>query len=209
MLLTLFDLIGTIAFAISGAFVAAGKKMDLFGVIMLSVTTACGGGILRDMIIGNTPPAMFTNPLYVSIAAVTGGLVFCLLYFHRKMPGSVVPLYDQILFWFDTLGLAAFTVDGVMIGVHTGYGGNLFLLVFLGFITGVGGGVLRDVLASQLPYIFQKHVYALASILGAIVMCCTHRTGTPWSVSMVIGFTVIVATRCLARHFGWNLPKAG
>ncbi len=85
-LLILFDLIGTVAFAISGALVGVGKKMDLFGTIVLAVSTACGGGVIRDMVVGNIPPNMFRNPLYVSIAAVVAVIVFFLCYWHRKMP---------------------------------------------------------------------------------------------------------------------------
>ena len=137
-LLILFDLIGTVAFAISGALVGVGKKMDLFGTIVLAVSTACGGGVIRDMVVGNIPPNMFRNPLYVSIAAVVAVIVFFLCYWHRKMPKWAGPLYDRMLFWFDTLGLAAFTVDGIMVGISCGYESNAFLLVFLGFLTAAG-----------------------------------------------------------------------
>lgn len=141
-LLSFFDLIGTIAFAISGTFVGIRKKMDIFGVNVLAVTTACGGGLMRDLIIGVTPPMMFRNPFYVLAAAIVANTVFLLMYRHRHMPRKLAPLYDQLLFWFDSLGLAAFTVDGVMAGVRAGYPDNYFLICFLGFITAVGGGAL-------------------------------------------------------------------
>ena len=186
-LLILFDLIGTVAFAISGALVGVGKKMDLFGTIVLAVSTACGGGVIRDIVVGNIPPNMFRNPLYVSIAAVVAVIVFFLCYWHRKMPKWAGPLYDRMLFWFDTLGLAAFTVDGIMVGISCGYESNAFLLAFLGFLTAVGGGTLRDVLAGR--------------ILLVLTLPLGERT------AMILGFSLVIALRCLAAHYRWNLPR--
>ena len=206
-MLTVFDITGTIAFAISGAFVGIHKKMDIFGVLMLAVTTACGGGPIRDLIIGVNPPAMFVEPVFVCIAAATGLSVFLIMYRHKRMPASFAGVYDTLLFWFDTLGLAAFTVDGVMIGINAGYAGNAFLLTFLGFVTGVGGGAFRDVLADQMPDIFKKHIYAVASISGALLAVLLHRTLFPWRLSMIAGFVLVIVIRCLARHYAWNLPK--
>lgn len=201
------DLIGTIAFAISGAFVGVRKEMDLFGINMLAVTTACGGGVLRDLIVNSTPPLMFTNPFYVAVAVVCANAVFLLLKLHQHMPAKLVPVYDNTLFWFDTLGLAAFTTDGVMIGVGHGHGDNLFFLSFLGFLTGVGGGVLRDVLSDQIPDIFRKHIYALAAIAGALVSGALLKYGAAPRLSMTAGFVTVLLLRVLAAHYRWNLPR--
>lgn len=206
-MLEIFDFIGTLAFAISGAIVAIRKKMDVFGVIMLAIATACGGGMIRDLIAGNTPPNVFIDPRYALTAAAVGAAVFVFMYFHRSIPAGAAPVYEKFLFWFDTLGLAAFTADGVMVGVHTGYGGNAFLLVFLGFMTGVGGGALRDILADQMPDIFRKHIYALASIAGGISITFSHSLGLTWQTSMIVGFVTVILLRFLAQHFAWNLPK--
>lgn len=206
-LLSIFDLIGTIAFAISGAFVAIRNDMDLFGVNALAVTTACGGGMIRDMIVGQIPPMMFRNPTYVLVAAVVANIVFLLTSLHRHMPRKFAPVYDMTLFWFDTLGLAAFTVDGVMAGVNAGFAHNAFLLVFLGFMTGVGGGTLRDMMANRIPDIFVKHIYAVASIAGGILMVFLLRYTDSREIAMIGGFLVILVLRNLARHFRWNLPK--
>ena len=206
-LLTLFDFIGTIAFAISGAIVGIHKKMDIFGVNVLAVTTACGGGIIRDLMIGCTPPKMFQSPLFVFVAVIVANLVFFMMYLHRHIPGKLAPFYDKLLFWFDTLGLAAFTVDGVMAGVRAGYADNAFLICFLGFMTAVGGGALRDIMAAQMPDIFKKHIYALAAIAGAIAMAAVlHFTGSE-SVAMISGFLLVLLLRKLAAHYRWNLPK--
>ena len=206
-LLFLFDLIGTIAFAISGAFVAIGKEMDIFGVNVLAVTTACGGGLMRDLIIGSTPPQMFRNPFFVIVAVVVANVVFLLMFLHRHMPRKVAVLYDSMLFWFDTLGLAAFMVDGVMAGMAIGYGDNAFLICFLGFITAVGGGALRDVLAGRMPDIFRKHIYAVAAIAGAILMVAVMRLFGSQQMAMVSGFLLVLILRKLAAHYRWNLPK--
>lgn len=206
-LLFLFDLIGTIAFAISGAFVGIRKEMDIFGVNVLAVTTACGGGLMRDLIIGSVPPQMFRNPFFVMVAIVVANVVFLLMYLHRHMPRKVAPLYDKLLFWFDSLGLAAFTVDGVMAGIAMGYGDNVFLICFLGFLTAVGGGALRDVLAGQTPDIFRKHIYAVAAIAGAVLMAGLLRLIGSQQIAMVGGFLLVPVLRYLAARFLWNLPK--
>lgn len=206
-LLTVFDLIGTIAFSISGAFVGIRKEMDIFGVNVLAMTTACGGGVMRDLIIGDVPPKMFRNPVYAIIALIVANIVFLLMYRHEHMPRKLTPVYDQMLFWFDTLGLAAFTVDGVMVGVEAGFYDNAFLLIFLGFLTGVGGGALRDIMANQMPDIFKKHIYAVADIAGGILMTLVfHATGSQ-RAAMICGFLLVLILRNLAKHFQWNLPK--
>ena len=206
-LLGIFDLTGTIAFAISGAFVAIRKKMDIFGVIVLAITTACGGGMLRDLIIGDIPPKMFRNPFYVAVSAIMALIVFSFMYRHQKMPGKIAPIYDNILFWFDTLGLAAFTVDGVMIGINAGYEKNAFLIIFLGFITGVGGGALRDIMADQMPDIFVKHIYAVASIAGGISMTLFLIILHSRRIAMIGGFSVVMILRFMAMKYQWNLPR--
>ena len=207
MLLTVFDLIGTVAFAISGAITGIKKRMDIFGVNILAIVTACGGGLLRDVVMGDFPPQMFVNPFYVAVAAIVANIVFLVMYFHRPIPQKFAGLYDRGLFVFDTLGLAAFMVDGVTIGANFGYEDDLFFLVFLGFLTGVGGGVLRDVLSIQMPAIFVKHVYALPVIVGGILMVFMHEIMGTWQVAMICGFLLVLLLRVMARHFLWNLPK--
>lgn len=206
-LLEIFDFIGTVAFAISGAITGIHKKMDIFGVNILAIVTACGGGVIRDIIMGNFPPQMFINPFYVLVAAIVANIVFAIMYFKKTIPEKLSGIYEKGLFIFDTLGLAAFMVDGIMIGANFGYSDNLFLLIFLGFTTGVGGGVLRDVLSNQMPAIFVKHVYALPVIIGGIVMVGMHDIIHTWNIPMVSSFILVILMRILARHYKWNLPK--
>jgi len=204
-MLMILDIIGVISFTISGALVAVRKKMDYLGVCILGIVTAVGGGATRDIIIESNPPVMFRDPLYVSIAFAVANIVFFFLYFHlngRSKP-LVNHIFEKYLFWFDTVGLASFTANGVMVG-KTMTDGGIFLCAFLGVLTGVGGGILRDLLANEVPAIFVKHVYAMASIVGAITICLL------WNVSTILAVTVgiflVVLIRFLAMHYKWNLP---
>lgn len=205
-LMMVLDIIGVVSFTVSGALVAANKKMDYFGVCILGVITSVGGGATRDIIIGKNPPVMFTNPIFVSIAFIISTIVFCLLFFKVKAKNSVNHLIEEILFWFDTIGLAAFTVDGAVVGLTIQAEASLFLCVFLGVITGVGGGVLRDLLAGEVPAIFVKHIYAIASIVGAIAICLLWPLVSEL-VAVSISLALVVAIRFLARRYRWNLPR--
>lgn len=204
-MLMILDIIGVISFTISGALVAVRKKMDYLGVCILGIVTAVGGGATRDIIIGSNPPVMFRDPLYVSIAFAVANIVFFFLYFHlngRSKP-LVNHIFEKYLFWFDTVGLASFTANGVMVG-KTMTDGGIFLCAFLGVLTGVGGGILRDLLANEVPAIFVKHVYAMASIVGAITICLLWNVSTILAVT--VGIVLVVLIRFFARYYKWNLP---
>ena len=169
------ELMGTVAFAASGAMTGINCKMDMFGVCVLGVITAVGGGMTRDVFLGNVPGAL-TKPVYVIAAVATAIVVFALVYFKRNLlQGTVGVLYDRIMLIMDSIGLGIFTVMGVMTGIGQGYLDNTFLLTVLGTLTGVGGGLLRDVMAGQPPYIFVKHVYACASVAGAVSCVWIYR----------------------------------
>ena len=203
--LLILELIGTLAFAASGTLIGLKKNMDIFGVCILGLTTAVGGGVIRDVILGNTPPATFQNPVYATVAIATALVLFLsrvrhfLMRDHRR--------FDRTLFWMDTAGLGIFTVTGVRVAYACAARPTLFLLVFVGVITGVGGGVLRDMMAGDTPYIFVKHVYASASLAGALAC------GLLWQPlgelpAMLIGAGLVMLIRALSAHYHWNLPKA-
>lgn len=203
----IIEIIGTIAFASSGAMVAIKKELDLLGVIVLGVLTAVGGGMMRDILLGNLPPALFIHSIYAVVAFVTVLILFFLLYFHtRLLEGSSMETYEKIMNVFDAIGLGAFTVTGIDTAVAAGYGKYSFFVIVLGVLTGVGGGVLRDILAGQTPYILKKHFYACASIAGAVLYVILLPR-IPEGVAMVISGCLVVAIRLLAAHFRWNLPK--
>ena len=199
------ELVGVLSFAASGAMTGLRKNMDLFGVCILGLTTAVGGGVIRDVILGNTPPATFQNPIYAAMAVVTSLVLF--LPRVRRLLTHNQALYDMAMLLMDTLGLGIFTVMGVQIAYTQVWEPTVFLLVFVGVVTGVGGGVLRDMMAGDTPYIFVKHIYACASLTGA-ALCAGlwHYTGSV--TAMLAGMTAVVLVRALAAHFHWNLPRA-
>ncbi len=206
-LIFLMELVGTVAFASSGAMVAIGRKMDIFGVGVLGVVTACGGGMIRDIILGIIPPNVFIHAVYAQVAIIVSSITFLLFYWKGELlKGRIRSHYDKTMLIMDTVGLAVFTVVGVNTGISCGYKENAFLLVFVGTITGVGGGLLRDMMAGVPPYIFVKHIYACASIVGAVVCVFLHRR--IGNVEAMAGAgTVVIGIRYLAVRYRWNLPK--
>ena len=204
-LILILELVGTLAFAASGAMTALKKGMDLFGVCILGLTTAVGGGVIRDVILGATPPATFQSPIYAVVALITSAVLFWPRL--RQLFMWDPALYDLAMLVMDSAGLGIFTVMGIRIAYAQVDRPGWFLLVFVGVVTGVGGGVLRDVLAGDTPYIFVKHIYACASLAGALV--CTalwHSAGE--LPAMLAGAGTVLAIRFLSAHFHWNLPHA-
>ena len=196
---------GTVSFAVSGAMTAMRKGMDVLGVTVLGLTTAVGGGILRDLLLGRTPPAIFSDPLTVALAAVSAILVFIPAV--RRQLGKTPRVYELTMRLTDALGLGSFTAIGAQVACEALGHANWFTIAFLGTVTGVGGGVVRDVLSGDLPYIFRKHIYALASLAGALTWVAIHRL---WGdrLAMLIGASLVVVIRLLAAHFRWSLPRA-
>lgn len=199
------EILGTMAFSLSGAMTAIRKNMDIFGVIILGITTAVGGGMLRDIVLGSHPPRVFSSPVYVAVATAVAVLTFLPALRHWMAKNQL--LFDQLLRIMDALGLGIFTVVGVQVGFETGYEIGFFLLIFLGTITGVGGGVIRDMMAGDRPYIFIKHVYASASLAGA-ALCSLLWQPAGRLAAMMVGLVAVVTIRMLAAHFRWSLPRA-
>lgn len=202
------EIIGTVAFASSGAMVAIRKHLDIFGVLVLGATTAVGGGIIRDIILRITPPATFRNPVYMLLAALTVFIIFIGIKLKPDILESrFINIYEQVMNILDAIGLGAFTVLGINSAIRAGYGQYRFLLVFLGVLTGIGGGILRDIMAGETPFVLRKHIYACASILGAVL--CVQLWGiVPFDWAMILGAALVIVIRMLAAHYRWNLPKA-
>lgn len=204
-LLFMIEMIGTIAFACSGAMVAIQKDLDLLGILVLGVTTACGGGMVRDLLIGSTPPTLFIHPVYVAVAAASTLILFLFVRFlHSSRNILQSALYDSALSLMDAVGLGAFTVVGINTAISAGFEEYRFFLVFLGVITGVGGGILRDIMANETPAILKKHIYACASLAGALLY--TYTRGLSRELSMVCSALLVMIIRILARKYRWNLP---
>ena len=201
----IFEIIGTIAFALSGALVAMRSKMDIFGTCVLGMTTAVGGGIIRDLLIGHTPPKALSNPLH-AVVSIAVSIIAFLPFIQKFLARNKSRVYEISLLVADSLGLGIFTVIGVNAGFASLETPNVFLPVVLGVITGVGGGVLRDIMSRNTPKIFVKHFYACAAISGALT-CALLRglCGEFWS--SVIGAVIVITLRLLAAKFLWTLPK--
>ena len=199
------EILGTVAFAISGALVAIEKKMDLFGVAILGLVTATGGGVIRDLLLGQVPPRTFTDPVYAIVALGTSLVIF--IPWVRRIHGRAKKVRDILLLIVDSLGLGTFAMVGMEFAVAAGYGKNTFLLIFVGVVTSVGGGILRDMLAGNRPYVFVKHFYATAALLGCVVFVLV-RLFAPDMAAMFAGAGVIFVLRILAAVFRWRLPSA-
>lgn len=207
--LTVFDIVGTIAFAASGAMVGTRKQMDMFGVCVLGVITSVGGGMTRDVLLGIHPPRIFSDSRDVLIAFFVSLVTFWIVYYlqkkHEQHPGATA-VFNYILFAMDTLGLGVFTVIGIEVALEKYPEAGSFLLVFVGVITGVGGGVLRDMMSGTIPYIFQKHIYATACIVGALLCVLLICVGMEQRGAMFLGAFAIIVIRVLAASLHWDLP---
>ena len=201
-LIMYLEIIGAAAFAISGAMVAISKDFDMFGIIFTGITTATGGGVIRDIILNRGTPVMFSDPVYCIVAAACSAMLF--FPFVRKLLKNKYA-HDAVFIVADSLGLAIFTAATVLYCINIGET-NKFLIVFVSVITGVGGGVLRDLFARDTPIIFRKYVYASASIVGALVSVFLADVINK-ELAVAIGFLVIVAIRIVSAKFKINLPK--
>ncbi len=195
------EIIGTVSFAISGVFLAIKKKFDLFGILILGIITAVGGGVIRDLTLGITPPMMFKNPIFCLTAALVS-LIICIPIVRKFLHQKRVNMITTVVM--DSIGLAVFTVNGIIYSAEL-YPESTFLLVFTGVITGVGGGVLRDVLAGRLPYIFTKHIYASASLAGALLYVIIDGF-VPNTIAAIIAMLLIIIIRFISAYFKLELP---
>ena len=201
------EIIGTISFAVSGAMVAIQKKVDIFGVIFLGVITSFGGGLTRDVLLGNVPPAMFNNTTYLVCSVIATLVVFLIASCFKEYYIKHELIFDTINNIFDALGLGAFSVVGAKVTMLSGTDANAFLIIVMGMITGMGGGLLRDLLVREIPFVLNKRVYAVAAMLGATAYYILTAFTYSW-LAMIVGVFVTFSLRMLSTIFKWNLPKA-
>lgn len=207
-MLLIFELIAVVVFAVTGVTTALEKKLDVFGAIVLGLCTAVGGGIIRDILLGYLPPTAFRDPIYSITALIASAICFIVLYIFGERIHSHAEIYNQIINVFDASGLAIFTIGGVHAAIDHGFGDNLYLSVFVGLMTGVGGGVMRDVMVGKIPMIFRKRIYALAALPGAIAYQIIMENEFLEEIYAFIACTsIIFVIRMLATIFRWNLPK--
>ena len=194
----ILDLIGTAAFAASGAWVGVRKRMDLFGVLVLGVVTAVGGGTLRDLLLGDSPPFSLKNELYIYIAIAVATVVFI----NRRR----FELFEKPLLYFDAIGLGTFVVIGTTKALDFQLG--LLGAVLMGVMTGTAGGVMRDVLANQVPLILRREIYASACIAGGTLLVILEHFGAARGVAALLAAGTVILVRLLAIYYDWSLPKS-
>jgi uncharacterized membrane protein YeiH len=197
-ILYILDLIGTAAFAASGAWVGVRKHMDLFGVLVLGVVTAVGGGTLRDLLLGDIPPFSLQDETYIYIAIAISLVVFA----NRKR----FETFEKPLLYFDAIGLGTFLVIGTTKALEFQMG--LLSAVIMGVMTGTAGGILRDVLANQVPLILRSEIYASACIAGGVLLVVLEQAGAGRIASALLAAGTVIAVRLLAIHYEWGLPKS-
>lgn len=199
------ELIGAAAFAVSGAMAAIEKRADIFGVLFLAVTTALGGGVIRDVLIGRIPPVMFVSYWYLLISVAAALAVFIDAYLRSEKYKLHLDKLDAVNNIFDAIGLAVFTVSGMNAAMPVS--DNIILVLFVGMCTGVGGGMLRDVMTNTMPKVLRKRVYAVASLLGGGLYYAMYALGANQLASIGCGMLLIFALRLFATIYKWNLPS--
>lgn len=196
-ILHIFELIGTLAFAITGALVASHKKMDIFGMTVLAIVTAMGGGMLRAALTGEYPIAFLTQPEYLITAIIGVIIVFSLEHYVLK--------YKSTLLIADAIGLGIFLSLGVTAGLALGY--SAWASILLGIISATFGGVIRDVLAAEIPLIFRKELYATIALIGGLVYVLLDSLYTLPLVTILVAASLTVVLRLLAVRYNWSLPR--
>lgn len=197
LVLTL-DVIGTFVFAISGAASGVKSRLDVFGVIVLAFVAGNAGGMIRDVLIGAVPPAAINNWPYFA-ASLTAGLVTFLCHLD-------IARVQRIVLWFDAVGLATFAVSGTQKALA--FEVHPIAAALLGMLTGIGGGMLRDLLVNEIPVVLRADLYAVAALAGAVVVVAGHLFGWRSTPTAVAGAFVCFAMRFIAIRRGWNLPHA-
>lgn len=201
------QIIGTVAFAASGAMLAIDRDLDLFGVLFLGVITAVGGGAIRDLLLGSFPPVAFRDATYVLVAFVTALIVFLLAAMGNVRYWRERDAMDRAFNLLDAIGLGIFSAVGAQTAMSAGFSGNAFLCVFMGMTTGVGGGILRDLLSKTVPAVLKRRIYAVASIIGAATYFYMVKLSAGAPAAMLAGMLITVLIRMLATHYAWNLPR--
>lgn len=192
------DAMGTAVFALSGALLAIRKDLDIVGIVVLSVTAGLGGGMVRDVLLGDTPPVALVDETFLLIAIGAGMLAF---FFHPH-----ISRLKRSIRTFDALGLGFFAVAGSLKAFEAGLG--ILPSVLLGVVSGVGGGAARDVLGGEIPAVLRQEIYALAALLGAVSCLTIEGLGFPTSIAAATGVVATVALRLLSIHFDWHAPRS-
>ena len=206
IILSIVEYIGVISFAISGTVIAINKKADAVGAVVFALLTCFGGGMIRDVALGITPRILTNREYhYLALTCIAVALTCFVLAFIPKTASFILKhSHDFAVEFTDAIGLSVFCVFGVNVAIELS-GGNPVLLIFCGCITGVGGGMLRDICSAEIPFIFRKHIYLIPTLCGASFYALTYKH-IPQLASMLIAISIIISVRVLAIIFKWNLP---
>ncbi|HET8781122.1 MAG TPA: trimeric intracellular cation channel family protein [Pyrinomonadaceae bacterium] len=199
--LLVLDLLGTFVFALSGAVVGVKRRLDIFGVLVLSFAAATAGGITRDLLIGFVPPAAIRDWRYMAVSLLGGLLIF--VWFPRSQRTARV---RNFVLLFDAGGLALFAVTGTQKAL--GFGLHPLMAPLLGMLTGIGGGMMRDILVAETPYVLRTDLYAVAALAGAVVVVLGHYLGLAPIVTAGLGAVICFGLRLIAIRRRWQLPVA-
>jgi uncharacterized membrane protein YeiH len=194
----LLDLAGTLVFALSGAMAGVKHKLDVFGVLVLSFVAANAGGITRDILIGAVPPGAINDWRYLGVSLVAGIITFF-------CPSAIMQRWNPVLL-FDAAGLALFAVSGAHKALV--FGLNPVMATLLGMLTGIGGGMARDVLLAEIPTVLRADLYAVAALVGAAVVVIANILELPYDAAALVGAALCFGLRVLAIRSGWQLPIA-
>jgi uncharacterized membrane protein YeiH len=194
-----FDLAGTFVFALSGAMAGVNRRLDVFGVLVLSFVAANTGGITRDILIGAVPPEAINDWHYLAVSLAAGIITFC-------FPSAIVRRWNPVLL-FDAAGLALFAVSGAHKALV--FGLNPIMAILLGTLTGIGGGMARDLLLSEIPIVLRADLYAVAALAGAAIVVIANVLQLHSGAAALVGAALCFGLRVLAMRRGWHLPVAG
>ncbi|NLP42101.1 MAG: trimeric intracellular cation channel family protein [Veillonellaceae bacterium] len=194
-----FEFMGIAAFAVSGALTGIQKRLDVFGVLVLAIITAIGGGIMRDVIIGNTPPLTFRDPTFFIISS---GVTIVVFFTYRWLEN-----YKDTIQIFDAIGLGAFTATSAKLALQHNLD-SLVIITTVSVITGIGGSVIRDVIVKEIPYVFRQEVYAITTIMGAIVFYYSQMYFAG-PIPLYLAFAITTGLRLCCIKYGWNFPVIG
>ncbi|MDU4962143.1 MAG: trimeric intracellular cation channel family protein [Sporomusaceae bacterium] len=194
-----FEIMGIVAFAVSGALTGIRNRLDIFGVLVLAVITAIGGGIMRDVIIGNTPPLTFRDPTFFMISCAAA---VCVFFTYRWLDR-----YQNTIQVFDAIGLGAFTATSAKLALQHQLD-SLFIVTTISVITGIGGSVIRDMIVKEIPYVFRQEVYAINAIIGAAALYFSQPY-LPGYLSLYLCFSLTTILRLCCIKYKWNFPVLG
>ena len=205
--LIIIQTVGAISFTVSATIYAIHKRADVIGALVFSLLTCFGGGFIRDLSIGNVPPKILSDKTLICIAAIS--VVVCAVCYHLGFIKRVAKYADRhqhnfLIEFTDALGLASFVISGLEAAIDSGKTGFV-ILVFCGCITGVGGGILRDICSATIPAVFRKHIYLIPVIIASVFFVLTYKHMNE-VLCVILTMGIVIAIRMLAFKFKWNLP---